>query len=171
MPVTSAGLLLHHGRGDAAVVLLAHMGGPFWARKDERAWTVPKGLVEPGEDIETAARREFAEELGVPAPDLPAVDLGEFRYTSGKVVHVLAIEVAAALVGSSDDPACSDLTTRPGISTVQVAWPPRSGRETTVPEVDRAAWFPLAQARPLLVVGQQPVLDTLRAHHDTRRRA
>ncbi|MBO0898366.1 NUDIX domain-containing protein [Cellulomonas sp. zg-ZUI222] len=163
MPVTSAGLLLHHGRGASAHVLIAHMGGPFWARKDERAWSVPKGVVEPGEDVEAAARREFREELGVPPPDLPTVDLGAFRYTSGKVVHVLAVEVPAALVGSPDDPACPDLTTRPGISTAQVEWPPRSGRRLAVPEVDRAAWFPVEQARPLLVAGQQPVLDALLA--------
>ncbi|MBF0688736.1 MAG: NUDIX domain-containing protein [Cellulomonas sp.] len=161
MPLVSAALLLHHGRGTDAHVLVAHMGGPFWARKDERAWSLPKGLVEPGEDVGTAARREFAEELGVPPPDGPAVDLGTFRYTSGKVVHVLAVEVPATLVGSPDDPACPDLTTRPGISTAQVEWPPRSGRRVAVPEVDRAAWFPLEQARPLLVVGQQPVLDAL----------
>jgi len=161
VPVTSAGLLLHHGRGPDAHVLIAHMGGPFWARKDERAWSVPKGLLEPGEDVEQAARREFAEELGVPAPDLPAVGIGAFRYASGKTVHVLAVEVPAALVGSPDDPACPDLTTRPGISTAQVEWPPRSGRRIDVPEVDRAAWFPLARARPLLVVGQQPVVDAL----------
>lgn len=161
MPVTSAALLLHHGRGTAAHVLIAHMGGPFWARKDERAWSIPKGLVEPGEDVVTAARREFAEELGVPAPDLPAVDLGTFRYSSGKVVHVLAVEVPAALVGSPDDPASPDLTTRPGISTAQVEWPPRSGRRIDVPEVDRAAWFDVTQARPLLVAGQQPALDAL----------
>jgi predicted NUDIX family NTP pyrophosphohydrolase len=161
MPLVSAALLLHHGRGADAHVLVAHMGGPFWARKDERAWSLPKGLVEPGEDVGTAARREFAEELGVPPPDGPAVDLGTFRYTSGKVVHVLAVEVPATLVGSPDDPACPDLTTRPGISTAQVEWPPRSGRRVDVPEVDRAAWFPIDQARPLLVVGQQPVLDAL----------
>ncbi|MBD7919819.1 NUDIX domain-containing protein [Cellulomonas sp. Sa3CUA2] len=161
MPPTSAALLLHHGRGAAARVLIAHMGGPFWARKDERAWSIPKGLVEPGEDVATAARREFAEELGVPAPDLPAVDLGTFRYGSGKVVHVLAVEVPAALVGSPDDPASPDLTTRAGISTAQVEWPPRSGRRVDVPEVDRAAWFGVEQARPLLVAGQQPALDAL----------
>lgn len=161
MPVTSAALLLHHGRGADAHVLIAHMGGPFWARKDERAWSIPKGLVEPGEDVEAAARRELAEELGVAAPDGPAVDLGAFRYSSGKVVHVLAVEVPVSLVGSPDDPASPDLTTRPGISTAQVEWPPRSGRRIDVPEVDRAAWFPLEEARPLLVAGQQPVLDAL----------
>ncbi|UZN03617.1 NUDIX domain-containing protein [Cellulomonas sp. S1-8] len=161
MPVTSAALLLHHGRGADAHVLIAHMGGPFWARKDERAWSIPKGVVEPGEDVEAAARREFAEELGVPAPDLPVRDLGPFRYTSGKVVHVLAVEVPAALVGSPDDPASPDLTTRPGTSTAQVEWPPRSGRRIDVPEVDRAVWFALPRARPLLVLGQQPVLDAL----------
>lgn len=161
MPVTSAALLLHHGRGADAHVLVAHMGGPFWARKDERAWSLPKGLLEPGEDVEAAARREFAEELGVAAPDLPVVDLGAFRYSSGKVVHVLAIEVPAALVGSPADPACPDLTTRPGVSTAQVEWPPRSGRRIDVPEVDRAAWFDVERARPLLVAGQQPALDAL----------
>ena len=161
MPVTSAALLLHHGRGADAHVLVAHMGGPFWARKDERAWSFPKGLVEPGEDVEAAARREFAEELGVRAPVGPAVDLGTFRYASGKVVHVLAVEVPPSLVGSPDDPASPDLTTRPGISTAQVEWPPRSGRRIDVPEVDRAAWFPVEVARPLLVAGQQPALDAL----------
>ena len=161
MTVTSAALLLHHGRGADAHVLIAHMGGPFWARKDERAWSIPKGLVEPGEDVETAARREFAEEIGVPAPAGPAVDLGTFRYSSGKVVHVLAVEVLASLVGSANDPASPDLTTRPGISTAQVEWPPRSGRRIDVPEVDRAAWFTLEEARPLLVKGQQPALDGL----------
>lgn len=161
MPVTSAALLLHHGHGADAHVLVAHMGGPFWARKVEGAWSFPKGLVEPGEDVEAAARREFAEELGVRAPDGPGVDLGAFRYSSGKVVHVLAVEVPASLVGSPDDPASPDLTTRPGISTAQVEWPPRSGRRIDVPEVDRAAWFPLEEARPLLVKGQQPALDAL----------
>ena len=161
MPVTSAGLLLHHGRGAGVHVLVAHMGGPFWARKDDHAWSLPKGLLEPGEDVEAAARREFAEELGVPAPDLPAVDLGAFRYSSGKVVHVLAVEVPASLVGSPDDPASADLTTRPGISTARVEWPPRSGRHLDVPEVDRAVWAPLDDARRLLVKGQQPALDAL----------
>lgn len=161
MPVTSAGLLLHHGRGDDARVLLAHMGGPFWARKDEGAWSVPKGLVEPGEDVTAAARREFTEELGAPVPPGPVRDLGAFRYASGKVVHVLAVEVAATLVGSAQDPACPDLTTREGVSTVQVAWPPRSGRHVVVPEVDRAQWVPLDRARELLVTGQRPVVDAL----------
>lgn len=161
MPVTSAGLLLHHS---GTHVLLAHMGGPFWARKDEAAWSVPKGLVEVGEDVATAARREFAEELGVPPPDLPAVDLGEFRYSSGKVVHVLAVEVPANLVGSPEDPASPDLTSRPGISTARVEWPPRSGRHLDVPEVDRAQWVTLADAERLLVRGQRPVVAALAAH-------
>lgn len=161
MGVRSAGLLVHHGRGADAHVLIAHMGGPFWARKHERAWSLPKGLVEPGEDVATAARREFAEELGVPAPEGPLRDLGEFRYSSGKVVHVLAVEVPASLVGSADDPACD--APRPGVSTAQVEWPPRSGRRLDVPEVDRAAWFALEDARPLLVAGQQPALDALAA--------
>lgn len=160
MAVTSAGILLHHG-GPTPRVLIAHMGGPFWARKDARAWTVPKGLVEPGEDVATAARREFLEEVGVPAPDLPAVELGAFRYSSGKVVHLLAVEVPPDLVGSPDDPACEDLTTRPGVSTVETEWPPRSGRRTTFPEVDRAVWCGLDEARERLVAGQVPAIDAL----------
>ncbi|WP_230684914.1 NUDIX domain-containing protein [Cellulomonas sp. JZ18] len=160
MAVTSAGILLHHG-GATPRVLIAHMGGPFWARKDARAWTVPKGVVEPGEDAAAAARREFHEEVGVPAPDLPAVELGAFRYASGKVVVVLAVEVPAELVGSPDDPACDDLTTRPGVSTVEAEWPPRSGRRTTFPEVDRAVWCGLDEARERLVAGQVPAIDAL----------
>ncbi|QCB94829.1 NUDIX domain-containing protein [Cellulomonas shaoxiangyii] len=160
MPVTSAGVLLHHA-GPAPRVLLAHMGGPFWARKDARAWTVPKGLVERGEDVVTAALREFREEVGLPAPDLPTVELGAFRYASGKVVVVLAIEVPAGLVGSPDDPASDDLATRPGVSTIDMEWPPRSGRRATFPEVDRAAWCGLDDARERLVAGQVPAIDAL----------
>ncbi|MFS0703915.1 NUDIX domain-containing protein [Cellulomonas sp. 179-A 9B4 NHS] len=162
MAVTSAGVLLHHG-GPVPRVLIAHMGGPYWARKDARAWTVPKGLVEPGEDVVTAAHREFREEVGVPAPDLPAVELGAFRYASGKVVVVLAVEVPADLVGSPADPASHDLTTRPGVSTVEVEWPPRSGRRLTFPEVDRAEWTTWDDARERLVAGQVPAIDALAA--------
>lgn len=161
VPPTSAGLLLHH-RGPAPRVLLAHTGGPFWARKDARAWSVPKGIVEPGESHEQAARREFVEEVGVPVPPGPLLELGAFRYTSGKTVVVLALEVPADLVGSAADPACEDLAQRP-VSTVEVTWPPRSGRVVVVPEVDRAAWWGYDEAREKLVAGQVPVVDALAA--------
>jgi predicted NUDIX family NTP pyrophosphohydrolase len=161
VPPLSAGLLLHH-RGPAPRVLLAHTGGPFWARKDARAWSVPKGLVEPGESHEQAARREFVEEIGAPVPAGPLVELGAFRYASGKTVVVLALEVPADLVGSAADPACEDLAQRP-VSTVEVPWPPRSGRVVVVPEVDRAVWWGYAEAREKLVAGQVPVVDALAA--------
>ena len=129
-------------------VLCAHMGGPLWARKDEHAWSFPKGLVEDGEDDLAAACREFAEELGVPAPDEPWHRLGEYRYSSGKLVVLFAVEADLA-PGSI----------RPG--TFEMEWPPRSGRRQAFPEVDRVEWCDLAAARGRLVVGQVPALDDL----------
>lgn len=129
-------------------VLCAHMGGPLWARKDEHAWSFPKGELDDGEDELVAARREFAEELGLPPPDEPSRRLGEYRYSSGKVVVLFAVE--------------ADLDVdeiRPG--TFEMEWPPRSGRRQAFPEVDRAAWFDLPTARAKLVAGQAPALDDL----------
>ncbi|MFW8745642.1 NUDIX domain-containing protein, partial [Mesorhizobium japonicum] len=128
----SAGLLLHRRGADGVEVWIAHMGGPFWARKEERAWSVPKGEREPGDPDDLAvARREFAEEIGTPAPPGEPIALGEFRYASGKVVAVFALEAP------DFDPAevVSD--------TFELEWPPRSGRRQAFPEVDRAAWVPL----------------------------
>jgi len=147
VPARSAGLLLYR-RPDDVEVLCAHQGGPLWARRDEHAWSLPKGLVEPGEDELVAARREFAEELGLPAPDVAYRRLGAYRYPSGKVVVVFAGEADLAV----DD-------VRPG--TFEMEWPPRSGRRQAFPEVDRAAWFDLPVARVKLVVGQVPALDDL----------
>jgi predicted NUDIX family NTP pyrophosphohydrolase len=139
--VLSAGLVLHR-RGPAGLeVLVAHMGGPFWARKDEGAWSFPKGVVEPGEEPLDAALREVAEELGVPAPPGPYVPLGEVRQ-SGKVI--VAWAVAADL-----DPA--DVV--PG--TFEMEWPPRSGRTQAFPEVDRVAWVSPQEATRLLVKAQR----------------
>jgi predicted NUDIX family NTP pyrophosphohydrolase len=132
-------------------VCCVHMGGPFWARKDERAWSFPKGLVEPGEDELATARREFAEEVGRPAPEGDCRRLGEYRYGSGKLVVLYAVEADEA-----DLPA-GELHG----NTFEVEWPPRSGRRQSFPEVDRAEWFDLPTARGKLVAGQVPALDDL----------
>jgi predicted NUDIX family NTP pyrophosphohydrolase len=146
--VRSAGILLYRLVDGAPEVLLGHPGGPFWARKDAGAWSVPKGeYVEPEAPL-AAARREFAEELGLPVPDGPAVELGSVKQPSGKVVTVWAV--------------CGDLDpdqVRPGVFALE--WPPRSGRTQEFPEVDRVAWFDLATARDKLLRGQVPFLDRL----------
>jgi predicted NUDIX family NTP pyrophosphohydrolase len=129
-------------------VLCAHMGGPLWARKDEHAWSFPKGELDDGEEPFAAARREFAEELGIAAPTGDYRRLGEYRYSSGKVVVLFAVE--------ADVPADA---IRPG--TFELEWPPRSGRRQEFPEVDRVAWFRVPVARSKLVAGQAPALDDL----------
>lgn len=144
----SAGLLLFRRDPDALRVLIAHMGGPLWAKKDERAWSVPKGEHGDDEAPLDAARREFTEELGLPAPDGEAIDLGEVRQRSGKRVRCWAVEGAL-------DPQ----SIVPG--TFELAWPPRSGRTIVVPEVDRVAWMTVDEARPRLVAAQEAFLDRL----------
>ena len=144
----SAGVLLHRTGPDGDVqVLLAHMGGPFWARKDEGAWSIPKGEHPPEEDARAAARREFAEELGSPAPDGELRDLGTVR-SGNKVI------AAFALVGDLD-------ADRVVSNTFELEWPPRSGRTQTFPEVDRAAWFDVETARRKIVKSQRPFLDRI----------
>jgi len=144
----SAGLLLYRVRDGEPEVLLGHMGGPFWARKDERAWSIPKGEYGDDEDALAAARREFAEETGSAPPEGEAVALGEVRQSGGKRV------VAWALAGDLD-PA----TVRS--NTFVMEWPPRSGRQQEFPEIDRAEWFGLGSARSKVVKGQVPLLDAL----------
>ncbi len=149
----SAAILLHRPspHGSDAVgreVWIAHMGGPFWARKDEGAWSLPKGLLEEEDGDElAAARREFAEEMGEPAPEAEYRLLGEFR-TSGKTIVVYEAEAdfSPAEIRSN---------------TFELEWPPRSGRRQEFPEVDAAAWFPVEEARAKLAKGQRPVLDAL----------
>jgi len=148
MPVTSAGLLLHRGAA-ATEVFIAHMGGPFWARKQAAAWSIPKGLLDGDEQRLAAARREFNEEIGTAAPDVPYADLGVFRYASGKLVHVFA--------GDGTGFEIDELRS----NTFEIEWPPRSGRRVAFPEVDEARWVPLDEARELLVAGQRPVLAVL----------
>ncbi|MFJ9007730.1 NUDIX domain-containing protein [Streptomyces canus] len=149
---TSAGLLLFRHTDDGLEVLLGHMGGPFFARRDAGAWTVPKGEYEP--DSETAwdaARREFQEELGLPPPDGEAVPLGEVRQTNGKVVTAWAIEADL-------DPAA----VVPGLFSME--WPPKSGQMREFPELDRVEWFRLDRARAVIVKAQAAFLDRLAEH-------
>jgi predicted NUDIX family NTP pyrophosphohydrolase len=157
MPVRSAGLLLHRSAlagpaeaGDARSieVLLVHPGGPLWARKDEGAWSIPKGEHADDEEPLAAAVREFAEELGLPAPAVDPIDLGEVRLKSGKRVRAFAVE------GDLDPAAIV-----PG--TFEMVWPPRSGRVQPFPEVDRAEWFDPATARTKLNPAQAAFVDRL----------
>ncbi|MDE5454239.1 NUDIX domain-containing protein [Bradyrhizobium sp. CSA112] len=145
--IQSAGLLLFRQRGKDVQVLLGHPGGPFWSRKDHGAWTIPKGLIGPGESLLSAAQREFAEETGY-RPDGKAIALGSAQQPGGKVVHVWAIE-------EDWDPA--DLRS----NTFEMEWPPRSGRRQSFPELDRASWFGVAEARLKILKGQAVFLDYL----------
>lgn len=140
---------------NGAEVLIGHMGGPFFARKDEGAWSIPKGEYEPAEeDAQAAARREFTEELGLPVPDGDWVPLGDVQYGSGsrrKTVTVWAVEADL-------DPS------RMVPGTFEMEWPPRSGRMAEFPEIDRADWFDLTTATTKLGKGQRPYLERLAAH-------
>ena len=151
MPRTSAGLLLHRRRPDGGIeVLIGHMGGPFWARKDAGAWSIPKGEHGPDEEPRDVALREFAEEMGTPAPVTDLVPLGEVRQSGGKRLTAWAAE--------------GDLDAAAAVSnTFALEWPPRSGRLQEFPEIDRSAWFPVDVARDKLVKGQVPFLDRLLA--------
>jgi predicted NUDIX family NTP pyrophosphohydrolase len=144
----SAGIVLYRGRGESLEVLLVHPGGPVWARRDAGAWSIPKGEYGDDEEPLAAARREFEEELGLPAPDTQPLELGEIRQKSGKRV------LAWALAGDLD-------AERIRSNTFSMQWPPRSGRMQEFPEVDRAQWFAPAQAREKLNPAQAPLLDRL----------
>jgi predicted NUDIX family NTP pyrophosphohydrolase len=145
---TSAGILLYRSTTGGLEVLLVHPGGPLWARRDLGAWSIPKGEYGLDEAPLAAARREFAEELGVAAPQGPVEDLGEVRQKSGKRVR------AWALAGDVD-------VSRVRSNTFTLEWPPRSGVTQEFPEVDRAQWFELAAARQKITAGQAALLDRL----------
>jgi len=143
----SAGTLLYRFESGRPEVLLVHMGGPFWARKDERAWSIPKGEYTDGEDERAVAAREFEEELGSPLPAGPEVELGSANQ-SGKSVVIFARQ--------ADFDAASCVS-----NTFELEWPPKSGRLQSFPEVDRAEWFDLPTARLKLVKGQVVFVDRL----------
>lgn len=145
---TSAGLIVFRERDGELEVLLGHMGGPFWARKDDGAWSIPKGELDEGEAPADAARREFHEELGHPPPEGELLQLGEIRQQAGKVVIAFAVE------GDFDPEQI-----RPG--TFEMQWPPRSGRLRSFAEIDRVAWFDVESARRKVVQGQVALLDRL----------
>ena len=153
MPKFSAGVLVYRTRDGVVEVLIAHPGGPFWARKDDGAWSIPKGEYPDGDDPWAAAQREFGEELGLPVPAGPRVDFGPLKQPSGKVVTAFAVR------GDLD-------VTDARSNTFELEWPKGSGRMREFPEVDRVAWFPVAQARAKLLKGQRPFLDQLMAQPD-----
>lgn len=132
-------------------VLLVHPGGPFWAKRNEGAWSIPKGEIEPGETALGVARREFEEELGTPPPDGELTSLGTVRQAGGKIVHAWTAR------GDLDVARVTSVT-------FSMEWPPRSGRMQEFPEVDRAAWFDLDEARRMILPSQLPFLERLAAH-------
>jgi predicted NUDIX family NTP pyrophosphohydrolase len=148
VPKVSAGLLVYRRTDAGLEVLLVHPGGPFWAKKDDGAWSLPKGEHERSEDPLAVAHREFEEEIGQPPPEGASVWLGELRQPSGKIVSAWTVE------GDLD---VSEVHS----NTFEMEWPPRSGRIREVPEVDRAGWFGLHEARRKLLRGQVGFLDRL----------
>jgi predicted NUDIX family NTP pyrophosphohydrolase len=147
----SAGILLFRLVGDVPLLLLVHPGGPYWAKRDDGAWTIPKGEYEEGESAQACALRELGEELGAAAPPLAAetlIDLGSVRQKSGKVVEAWAAE-------GEFDPA------RLASNSFSLEWPPRSGRQRDFPEVDRADWFEPARAREKILPAQAELIDRL----------
>ncbi len=147
MPRQSAGLLLYRFREGTPEIFLVHPGGPFWAKKDAGAWSIPKGEVAAGEDLLTRARREFAEETGF-AIEGDFRPLAPIRQTGGKIVHAWAVE------GDCDADAIKS-------NRFSMEWPPRAGQIRSFPEVDRAAWFPLSAARAKINKAQARFLDQL----------
>jgi predicted NUDIX family NTP pyrophosphohydrolase len=150
MNKTSAGLLMYRVRNGALEVLLAHPGGPFWQKKDDGAWTIPKGEISPGEDAQAAARREFEEETGL-RPEGPFIELTPIRQRSGKIVSAWAFE------GDCDPDSIES-------NTFQLEWPPRSGRMQDFPEIDRAEFFGVEEARRKINRAQIPLIEELQEH-------
>ncbi len=148
----SAGILVYRRKGSSAEVLLAHPGGPFWAKKDLKSWGLVKGEYQTDEDPLTAAKREFKEELGLDAPDGEYVSLGEVKIP-GKIIHGWAVE------------ADFDASNIKG-QLMEMQWPPKSGRKVKFPEVDRAEWFDINQAAPKMHTGQATFLERLADHLD-----
>jgi predicted NUDIX family NTP pyrophosphohydrolase len=150
MPKTSAGLLLYRNSRDGSgiEVLLAHPGGPFWRKKDEGAWTIPKGEFTDDEDPLAAAKREFEEELGAAPPSGDYIQLQPIKQKNGKIVHAWAVE------GDFDPKTLKS-------NTFEMEWPPKSGRMQNFPEVDRASWFASDVAKKKILTGQGALIDEL----------
>jgi predicted NUDIX family NTP pyrophosphohydrolase len=148
MTKRSAGILMYRGQGPTLELLLAHPGGPFWAKKDLGAWSIPKGEYGEGEDPLVTARREFEEELGTPPFSGDVIELGELAQPSRKLVTAYAIE-------GNFDPS------RLKSNRFEMEWPPRSGRIQSFPEIDRAEWFAPDQARVKILPGQAPFIERL----------
>lgn len=144
----SGGILLYHGSEMGLAVLLAHPGGPYFRDRDEGHWTIPKGEPALDEPLLDAAAREFAEEIGLPLPDGPRLELGSITQKGGKVVHAWAVE------GDIDPQAAHS-------NTVEIEWPPRSGRLEPFPEIDRVAWFTTDEARRRIKEAQIPLIERL----------
>jgi predicted NUDIX family NTP pyrophosphohydrolase len=151
MPKLSAGVLLYRTRDGVVEVLIAHPGGPFWARKDDGVWSIPKGEYADGDDPWAAAQREFFEELGLPAPAGPRIDFGPLKQPSGKVVTAFGIRGDVDVADARSN-------------TFLMEWPKGSGTTREFPEVDRVGWFTVALARTKLLKGQRAFLDRLMAH-------
>jgi predicted NUDIX family NTP pyrophosphohydrolase len=148
VPKLSAGLLLYRVIEGELEVLIGHPGGPFWARKDDGAWSIPKGEYTEGEDPWTVAQREFFEELGKRVPSGPRIDFVPVKQPSGKVITAFAVASDLDLEGTFSN-------------TFELEWPKGSGKFREFPEIDRVGWFPVAQARSKLLKGQRPLLDQL----------
>ena len=148
MPKLSAGLLLYRFNDGLVEVLIGHPGGPFWAKKDDGAWSIPKGEYTDDEDPWHAARREFEEELGKPPPDGPRIDFPPLKQPSGKIIAAFAVRGDLDLAGTVSN-------------TFTVEWPKGSGNVREYPEIDRAEWFSVTEARSKLLKGQRPLLDQL----------
>jgi predicted NUDIX family NTP pyrophosphohydrolase len=151
VPKLSAGLLLYRVRNDIVEVLIAHPGGPFWARKDDGAWSIPKGEYTDGEDPWAAAQREFEEEVGLAPPTGPRIEFPPLKQPSGKVITAFAVRSDLDLAHAHSN-------------TFELEWPKGSGRIQAFPEVDRVDWFPVAQAKTKLLKGHRTFLDRLMAH-------
>jgi predicted NUDIX family NTP pyrophosphohydrolase len=150
MPKLSAALLLYRVIDGGVEVLIGHPGGPFWARKDEGAWSIPKGEYVDGEDPWSAAQREFLEEVGKEPPAGPRIDFAPLRQPSGKVITAFAVRGDLDLEGAVSN-------------TFALEWPKGSGNVREYPEIDRVGWFSVAEATTKLVKGQRPLLDRLTA--------
>ena len=149
MAARSAGIIVYRKRAETIEVLLVHPGGPFWSKRDSGTWSIPKGEYSDDEDAEAAARREFTEETGwIITSDL--LPLGEIRQKAGKTVTAFAAE------GDFDTASLDS-------NRFEIEWPPKSGRIAAFPEVDRAGWFALDEAREKIIEGQRPLLDRLEA--------